>query len=876
MIVTEEDEQQLQHEAASFFNWYPMPGIPPPVPVIPPTDGDIQRKISSVASSVRVVEGSDINSLTLSCEENRPDKVKSLVVTIESENDSTTTELVPAVPPLPPTIMPRSGGRQHNVTNGSSTLGSAAGSAEKLSRDSEIIIPAFPEPPTTIHPRRAPNVDNRHRPPGAGAGGGNYVPNAKVPLYAQDRTGSFSSDDSFALRSPKSPTRASPVAGTGMAPQDGTNSSAQSLIPRGTYTPITSSDDVPIGTPSDSIFAAARNGDLIEMHAFLNQVLEIVASSDSSSLSSSAWAGHNPKAPSRTLSPLAEILDEFEPIERLPVLCCAAVARKNKYQMLQMVLKAGANVECKEQRGGNTPLHLICETAPPPMTEPTVVRYKQDRNGSRIEAESVVELNNARNRVSQPSLMEAMARMSQDNLYDDLSLEETEEAVAVALRKLDEQDTKEQAALEKVREDADTIVQVLVDQDGIPTLVTRQGFETISDFTYQIRGQTLVRGGLEDQIRLLSVSGVPIDIPNLRGETPLLMLLRHHDSVSALATLLALGADPTHMAPFGPGTNPPEIHVDPMSMLTPKDQKRMSKTMKTAQHLIMSKQLSSGQQTTYNNDPNHILVLHGGALPQAAYYLRLECVRFLLENEIECSDPSVIKQAIVACKQSVTAQVNSSLVSTQKRILRILERDWKGSKGQRRRVLVAERTLSRKMKPPRVGVLLVALSVASSAPAVAPTGDSESDNEAEDPISFPAPPTTTPPPTGPRVTRPSAQTTGAVGGGKGGIPTTHFYTSRGPRGTEIELISQHGFSGESAVPRMPSGDRLVNNNGHAGEEGFIDGSLTKEIQGWRINGDPNRNQNRSPLDGSAAAGGSELIQPNNRGLLNKFRNIKRP
>lgn len=862
--------------------------------MMPIIDSEITRTGSSVASSVKVVEGgypgADMESSVLG--EDRPYKVKSLMVTIEPGS----APIEEPVPPLPsayanaynqqstqPQQQPRKAGSHGQPPpippnrpevpfqrRPPPPQTSPTGSNDKVSsRDSEFIIPAFPEPPATLHNRRISNMEPRYRTvPRSSAG--------KTPLYIQDRSDSHSSDDSFGISSPKSPSRGSPV--TVMAPQElrpGTPTS-MGVIGRGTYMPITSAEDVPTGAPSDTIFAAARNGDLPELQAFLNRAMVQVGSSESSSVASS-WTGHNPKQTvPRLLSPIAELLDQFEPIERLPVLCCAAVARKNKYQAMSMVLKAGASVECKEHRGGNTPLHLVCETAPPPISEPRVIRYKQDIHGSRIEAESVMELNNGKG--SQPSLLDTATRIG-DITYGDLDLEETEEAIAVALMRADEQDEQEQAALDRVKEDSESIVSVVVNEEGYQTITTRHGFETLSASSYQIRHRVLKRGGLEDQIRLLALAGVPIDTANQRGETPLLLLLRYHDCPTAVATLLALGADPTIMAPFGPGTNLPEIHVDPMSMLTPKDQKRVSKTMRSMPHILASKPVSTGH-LPYSNDPNHILVLHGGALSQAAYYLRLESLKFLLDNEIECSDPAVIQQAVVACKQSVSAQVNSSLVSTQKKILRLLEKDWRGSRGQRRRVLVAERTLNRKMKPPRINVLLIALSVASAIPAVTLT---DSESETEEPaaaLSFPAPPTA-PPPNGPGSNRPYATT--ALGmpppppsqPAVGAIPTMHFFTSKGPRGTEIELVSQHGFTMDSAVQRLQQSVGPSNNGGGRGkgpENMYTEGSLTREIHGWRLAGADPKNP-KMTLDG---AGGSELLQ-GNKGLINKFRNInKRP
>ncbi|KAG0006351.1 hypothetical protein BGZ65_008591, partial [Modicella reniformis] len=875
IIVTNFEEQFQQESMPTFFNWQQ-------IPMIPKSEDEIQRKISSVASSVKVVEngcsGSDTD-LSAKGQENRLDKVKSLVATIEPGMfDSIGTPVPPmplaykteSVQPQPPAAGQPQGPARKLTPN----LGVAPrkpppppppqpqASTINSQRESVLIIPAFPEPPKKMHNRRISNMDARFR----------IVtrPMSKTQLYTQERAGSQSSEDSFAHRGPKSPTRG--IYNSVMAPQESSSGTPTTtgLIARGTYTPIASSDDVPTGTPSDCIYSAARNGDLVDLQDFLNQAITRALSSDSSS-TSSLWIGQNPKSPAnpRFLSPVAEILDEFEPIERLPVLCCAAVARKNKYQALNMVLKAGANVEGKEHRAGNTPLHLICETAPPPIMEPTVMRYKQDKNGSRIEAEGVVELNSPRN--SQSSLMDAVAKITQDNLYDeDADDDETEEALAAALKKVDEQDEQEEAALERVKVDSESTYDVTFDDEGYQTLSSRYAFETLNQSYYQIHTYILMRGGLEDQIRLMALAGSPIDTPNFRGETPLLLLLRFHDSVTAIATLLSLGADPTLMAPFGPGTNPPEIHVDPMSMLTPKDQKRVSKTMRSNQQSLVSKQT---QQPPFSNDPNHILVLHGGALAQAAYYLRIECLKYLLENEIECSDPSVIDQAIVACKQSVSAQVNPSLVAAQKRVLRILEHDWKGERGRRRRAYVAERILNRQRKPPRINVLLIALSVASSVSSTSLPSSSSSVSEHSACLTFPIPPTTTPPVSSSGSGRPSNGQTKSPQGMLGSIPTTHFYTSTGPRGPEIELISQHGFEVDSAGQRFQVADRPTDTGASVGvrippgDDACTEGSLTREIHGWRISADsksPNLIQNAGP-------------DPNNKGLLKKFRNMgKRP
>ncbi|KAI8596032.1 hypothetical protein EDD21DRAFT_389557 [Dissophora ornata] len=255
--------------------------------------------------------------------------------------------------------------------------------------------------------------------------------------------------------------------------------------------------------------------------------------------------------------------------------------------------------------------------------------------------------------------------------------------------------------------------------------------------------------------------------------------------------------------------------------------------------------------SSVNNDPNHILVMHGSALVHAAYYLRIDCLRYLLEHEVECSDPAIIEQAIIACQQSVSAQVNRSLVATQEWILQILEKDWKGESGLKRRARVAERTLNQKRKPLRPNVLIVALATASAASThmsinaaifSSVPGDSR-------PISLMS---------NSHASLPSTLN-GAHSGlqGKisstslGPIPTTHLYSSEGPTGPEIELISHNGFVVDPSVPSFQLADWPMPPSSFGGTDvavasetnamaasfyGSSDGSrspYTTEIQGWR-------------------------------------------
>ncbi|KAG0365394.1 hypothetical protein BGZ54_006557 [Gamsiella multidivaricata] len=817
IIATAALEQQKQQESMpTFFNWRKLPRIPK-------SDGETTRKISSAASSVQVVEdgytSSDTDHSVTKGQDNRSEKVKSLIATVESESPALEVSTVP-IPELPQSQPPAAAAAAAAATNG------------KQPRGSVLVIPAFPEPPMTLHNRRISNMDARFRQTGRQA--------TKSQLETHERASSFSSDDSE-LRGATSPTRTTP--GAVMAPQEvgsGT-SAATGLMARSTYTPITSADHVPTGTPSNCIYSAAKNGDLVELQEFLNKAL--TRSLSTNSTSSTSMSGSSSQK--RALTSVAAILDEFEPIERLPVLCCAAVARKNKYQALNMVLKAGANVESKEQRGGNTPLHLICETAPPPVIDPTMLRSMRDQ----LRSLSAVDATGAQ--MSQLSLLDG------DGGDADGDDDDTEGGQEAALKKIDEQDDQEQEAWERVKVDSESIFSIQAINDGYQSLITRQQSFSLGGPYYQMKNHILMKGGLEDQIRLLVLAGSPIDTPNFRGETPLLLLLRFHDSVTALATLLKLGADPTWMAPFGPGTNPPEIHVDPMSMLTPKEQKRMSKSMRATSQKIFSKSISTQQQVSASSDPNHILVMHGSVLAHAAYYLRIDCLKYLLEHEIECSDPAIIEQAIIACQESVSAQVNPSLVVVQQEIARILEKDWKGESGRRRRARVAERILNKKRKPVRSNVLLVALSVSSSMSSTVSLTTSEGDLNSLTPISSSAPASAN----GSGLARPGYH--GKISSvSLGSIPTTHFYASEGPMGTEIELISQHGFVVDPSVPRFQLTDQpmppstLSNGADTGGVNRKEDGPLTIEIQGWRSLGSP-----KSPrLDQS-------------KGIFKKIRNI---
>ncbi|KAF9355628.1 hypothetical protein BGX26_006318 [Mortierella sp. AD094] len=834
IVATSAEEQQLQYDSLStFFNLNQLPKLPP-------SDGEERRSINSASTQVRVVgDNGNVNDTYISAarsQDQRYERVKSFVATIEPA--------VAEAPPVPSTISSQYQAQYQAQYQPQSQSPTTAVNGE-LPGEPILIIPAFPEPPSTLHNRRISNVDIRYRPAARQT--------ARSQLRIQEEGGLVSSDDSGI----KSPTSVTP--GAVIAPQEavsGASPVAPGLAARDSYIPIASSDDVPTGTPSTCIFSSARNGDLPELQHFLNQALSrFIPNGSSVSVGSSSRLSSQ-----KGNSSIADILDELEPIERLPVLCCAAVARKNKYQALNMVLKAGANVEGKELRGGNTPLHLVCETAPPPVMEPKVVRYKQDEHGNRIRAESSVDLTD--NKMSQLSLLDITSKVEgsgsmsdDDDFYNDE--DDSEEKQAEALKKVDDQDEQEQQALERVQEDSESIFSISTGDGGLQNLSTRNQ-SALGGPYYQMKNHILMKGGLEDQIRLLVLAGSPIDTPNLRGETPLLLLLRFHDSVTALATLLRLGADPTHMVPFGPGINPPEVHVDPMTIPSPKHQKRASKALKALEKSSATKLHSvylQLQSPSPNNDPNHILIMHGGALAQAAYYLRINCLRYLLEYEIECSDPTTIDRAIVACQQSEAARVNPPLVATQKRILQILEKDWKGESGQRRRARIAERTLNLKNKPKRPSVLLEALAV-SSMPSSSSTH------------SFSSAPRETylsPPPTPTHHQSYSSQTN--VSASQIPIPTTHLYTVEGPSGPHIELISQHGFSVDAPVTRRQLSDQTVpaiSTNGlyqsAANGSGVgVDQSQSTEFHDWRRSGDL-----KSPRLGQGG---------DSKGILNKFRNM---
>ncbi|KAF9915900.1 hypothetical protein BX616_005098 [Lobosporangium transversale] len=852
IIATSAAEQQSQNDPmATFFSWAQAPRFPV-------GKDEVKRKISSASSSVKLIEdgyttpsnsdtdhphhSASVSTATSISTTKSPmcrcDKVKSLIAAIEHPSSVETgneagaeTAAMLAIPAQAEDVLPSSTGTdlqqlQKQLCN-SPPISPISTLSYKQSSESILIIPIFPEPPTTLHNRRISNIDIQFRQA------------ARQHVLSQslmnERMGSISNDESSRANGSKkdSKTLTSVRSPEAMTPQiSGPGSATAGLVTRSSYMPITSSGDVPMSTPSDCIFSAAKNGDLEELQYFLNKALSRSLSNGSTS-SASVHSGSNNTA-RNDLNVSVEPLDQVEPVERLPVLCCAAVARKNKYQALSMVLRAGANVEAKEQRGGNTPLHLVCETAPPPLEEPTVIRYKQDENGSRICAEDVLELMGPKmsqlldsNIVVPSSSMGEAEELGEEKNYGDLS--SLEERQAAALRKVIELDELEQEAMERVRMDLGSLLSISTNEDGAPN-----SSGTLQKHNLGGTYRALMKGGLEDQIRLLVLAGSPVDTPNLRGETPLLLLLRFHDSVMAMATLLRLGADPTHMSPFGPGADPPEIHIDPSLLpggASSKEYKRSSKrlfSIKSAAAGTAKTTDDASSSTTTSllpeNDPNHILVMHGGALVQAAYYLRFHCLHYLLENEIECSDPVIIEQAIVACRQSTAAKVNPPLVTIQKRILKTLEKDWKGETGRRRRILVAERTLDRKQKPIRSKVLLVALSVSSGSAVEDLGGDTSTEvsiagtqhsngfstntanNGAAAAASF----------SGSRVTRSEHRRGGASSSSSTfapaalkGIPTTHLYASKGPSGPEIELVGQHGFVVDSSTSRYHLSDRPV-------------------------------------------------------------------
>ncbi|KAG0254093.1 hypothetical protein DFQ27_007034 [Actinomortierella ambigua] len=504
---------------------------------------------------------------------------------------------------------------------------------------------------------------------------------------------------------------------------------AHEHLTRETYHHITSAEDVPSASRSTDTFSAARSGDLEELQLFLEQALERV----------------QPEADPPVTAEM--ILDEFEPTERLPVLCCAAVARKNKYQALHMVLHAGANVESRELRIGNTPLHLICETAffpPPPTTdfqEPT--RYRPDEHGSQMGPAG--------------DLGEPTLQILPTDDHHAGAEGGGQSSIGEVIEDADGIYADEQLALARVREDAESILTILnnedisqeADEEGsspMPHRLCQDGGNSNdgSGAFYKMRSQVLVKGGLEDQIRLLVLSGAPIDATNLRDETPLLMLLRYNDYVSGLATLLRLGADPTIVAPFGPGTMNHPDGGSTANMVAPKKLMRRNKTSKTSR-FAMSRGGNAGAAENGNGVTSmggsgvggsgvgsvggstrhssrliqptvvgdHTLVMHGSALSHAAYYLRLQCVQYLLRHEVECSDPSNIERAIQACRLSVMVEANPSMIGLQTKILHVLEHEWSGEAGRVRRNQVAERVLARRTKPARSRVITVAMLVAA-------------------------------------------------------------------------------------------------------------------------------------------------------------------
>ncbi|KAG0252505.1 hypothetical protein BG011_006936 [Mortierella polycephala] len=725
ILATASAEQQQQDDPLpSFFNWRQMPRIP--------VDSDAERRrIHSAASPVKVVEASTIlaspntNHSTSTGQYHRQDKVKSFIATLEPV---TIPEDAPAEAT---TVITTPAAAETQVTGVSDSISpQLCNSVERPSRESILIIPVFPEPPSTLHNRRISNMDIQYR------------------SAARKYTGSA-------------------LQGSGRG-----NSLAQEAIPgspvsqgpstRGAYMPITSSEDVPMATPSNNIYSAARNGDLMELHQFLNEALSRSTSDSSCNETTGRRLSHR-----GGVSSAAGILDECESIERLPVLCCAAVARKNKYQALKMVLKAGASVESKEQRGGNTPLHLVCETAPPPVVEPTVLRYLQDEHGSRIRAEAAMgspDLN-----INQLSMLD----VNDDD--DDEEVGGGEERLETVLKRIDEQDELEQDALERVNEDSESVFSIATNDEGAQS-VSAHRRSSLEGAYYRMQKQILVKGG----------------------------------------------------------ANPAEIHVDPKTILS-SSQKRASKMLRSSGTKLFSSKASGIQQGQGSDDPNHILVMHGSALAHAAYYLRVDCVKYLLEHEIECSDTAVINHAIVACQESVAAKVNPSLAETQKRILRLLEQDWKGDTGRKRRARVAERTLNRKTKPTRSNVLMIALAASSSTL-------SDEDHST------------------------SSLRTNLSGGtfSLGAIPTTHLYASQGPMGAEIQVISQHGFHTEPIISRYQLSDRPMPTNlfnGPDGARGGADHGHTGEYQ-----------DSQGPEDHKSSRMGQNR---ESRGLFRKMRGMRR-
>ncbi|KAG0349613.1 hypothetical protein BG004_000019 [Podila humilis] len=803
MIMADAIDQQQNEEQeakpAAGFNWRQIPRIPEDMPE--------RQHVHDVATShVQIVsndytrsgDGQDNRHEILKNEivnqtHGKHHKFKSYIAAVENPDQSQPPSVtVPAQVLLQQTPQHHQPQRSEAAIEAPQAMTAISTKTSmnnigRTARESVLVIPAFPEPPSTLHNRRISNIDVRFR--------ANARKNMLPRLQEDSRANSCSSDDS-GPRSGKTPSRGVPAA----MPQEAMTgaSATHGLATRGAYTPITSSEDVPVPTQSTDIYSAAKNGDMEELQHFLFSALNSSVSDGSSNSN-----GNNLARPSsrKSQASAADILDEYEPIERLPVLCCAAVARKNKYRALNMVLKAGANVEGKEQRGGNTPLHLVCETADPPLAPVAQIRFRQDeKSGNEVGVEGVINLLEDPE-MSQLSLLDLSQANGEHQDEDDINDDETEEGQEAALKLVDELDEQEQQALKRVKEDLETTFSMQMNEDehgltGGPSL--RQHGSVLN--YYQMNNQILLKGGLEDQIRLLVIAGAPLDAPNSRGETPLLLLLRHHDSVSALATFLRLGADPTIMAPFGPGLNPTEIQIDPKSVTTPSSQKKFGiKFFSSRQNpLLVQQQL----QQDSGEDPNHILVMHGSALAHAAYYLRVGCVKYLLENEVECSDPALIEQAIIACQYSVAAQVNPSLIDLQNKILLLLERNWRGEEACKRRCRVADRVLNRKARPKRSNALLVALSV-SVGNGVSVPSESASAACAAASSSLKI-----------RTLRMNGSAGGGMGSGPlsnhsgkisaslGPIPTTHLYATDGPTGQEIQLISHHGF--QASAPTSPT------------------------------------------------------------------------
>ncbi|KAF9974400.1 hypothetical protein BGZ73_002198 [Actinomortierella ambigua] len=583
----------------------------------------------------------------------------------------------------------------------------------RMGRESVLILPVFPQPPATLHNRRLSKLDSpipRHKSTSI-----SRLTSLSESLHQAGSTSSMSTDGSGSRLS----IGASRTSG-GVPPTH-----HHEHLTRDTYHHIMSADDVPSASRSTDPFSAARNGDLEELQIFLEQALERV----------------QPEADPPVTAEM--ILDEFEPTERLPVLCCAAVARKNKYEALHLVIHAGANAESRELRMGNTPLHLVCETALAPTAEyQESTQHRHDEYGSLVESKGVVTGD-----VGEQALQ--MLPTDDDGVAPDGSANSPSGEIE---DDADEMNAGEQEALARVKEDCELIPAYFKKEVGpedaeahyastTQSQLRRDGSSSSHDGAfYRMKNQVLLKGGLEDQIRLLVLSGTPIDATNLRDETPLLMLLRFNDNVSALATLLRLGADPTIVAPFGPGTMNQPDGGSTANVVAPKKLMRRNKTSKTSRfalarggnhgagdggsgasagggnggvgnYAISSRPSSRLVTSTAVGD--HTLVMHGSALSHAAYYLRLQCVQYLLRHEVECSDPNNIERAIQACRASAMLEANPSMINLQTQILHVLEHEWSGEAGRLRRIQVAERVLARRTKPARSRVTTVAMLVAA-------------------------------------------------------------------------------------------------------------------------------------------------------------------